>query len=157
MARYILLRAGMLFSLISLLAYAHGLKVSAGGFRTKSLIDEIACITKSTTVVTKHSLRVNQLQFTHNNERRSTRLFAIQGPIRYSSNNWIDCLLTLPSSRVLKLTWKFLFALTSWTALLTWLYKVGHLTYTLPIVVHSILGSALGLLLVFRTNSSYDR
>lgn len=84
-------------------------------------------------------------------------LEAIRGPIRYASNDWFDCLLTLPSSRILKRTKSSIFFNTLWTTILVLVYKFLNVKFTFPAVVHSILGSTLSLLLVFRTNSSYDR
>ena len=40
---------------------------------------------------------------------------------------------------------------------MTLLFKASKLTLHIPATVHSLLGPALSLLLVFRTNSSYDR
>lgn len=87
----------------------------------------------------------------------TTRLFAIKGPVRYSSDQWIECLISLPKSNVIKLIGKSLLFMAAWTALLTWLYKRSLIVCKIPPTVHTILGSALSLLLVFRTNSSYDR
>lgn len=46
-----------------------------------------------------------------------------------------------------------------WTALIVWLYWDGIIPTTAKIdmVVYNVIGLALGLLLVFRTNTSYDR
>lgn len=87
----------------------------------------------------------------------------IKGPWRYSSDDWLQCLKTLPTSRILKrVKYNILFC-TLWTALWTYFFKTASakinflkiLSY--PSSVHSIVGTALGLLLVFRTNASYDR
>ena len=87
----------------------------------------------------------------------------IKGPWRYSSDDWLQCLKSLPSSRILKrVKYNILFC-TFWTALWTYFFKsasakmnfIKILSY--PASVHSIVGTALGLLLVFRTNASYDR
>jgi ion channel-forming bestrophin family protein len=46
-----------------------------------------------------------------------------------------------------------------WTALVTWLYWNGYIPKEkkIDMVVFNVVGIALGLLLVFRTNTSYDR
>ena len=88
----------------------------------------------------------------------------IRGPWRYSSDDWLQCLKTLPTSRILKrVKYNILFC-TLWTAFWTFLVKSASTKLNFlkafisyPASVHSIVGTALGLLLVFRTNTSYDR
>jgi putative membrane protein len=82
---------------------------------------------------------------------------AIIGPVRYSTSDWVDCIKTLPSSRILKRTKGNILFMTAWTLIWTYIYKINKITTALPSTIHSILGSALSLLLVFRTNSAYDR
>ena len=84
-------------------------------------------------------------------------LRAVAGPDRYTASHWIECLLTLPTSRILVRTRSTIAAHVIWSAALTWLHKRGVCSFCLPTSVPTILGSALGLLLVFRTSSSYDR
>lgn len=84
-------------------------------------------------------------------------LQAIKGPIRYSANDWVECLTSLPTSRILKRTKWAILSNTIWTTFLVLLFKYKSITFAFPSIVHSIVGSALSLLLVFRTNSSYDR
>ena len=79
------------------------------------------------------------------------------GPVRYSTEDWIENISSLPTSRILARTKYNILFVTIWTAFWTMLYMTKKLTVSLPVSVHSILGSALGLLLVFRTNASYDR
>jgi len=87
----------------------------------------------------------------------------IKGPWRYSSDDWLQCLYSLPTSRILKRVKYNILFLTLWTAFWTYFYKHAQLSFNFinslhfPVSVHSILGTALGLLLVFRTNTSYDR
>jgi len=78
------------------------------------------------------------------------------GPIRYSTGDWLNCITTLPTSRILRRTKYNILFFTAFSAFLTWLYKYKFL-FTLPATVHSIAGAALSLLLVFRTNAAYDR
>jgi hypothetical protein len=88
---------------------------------------------------------------------RSTALGAIKGPVRYTSTDWFDCMLTLPTSRILRRVRSSILVLALWTWALTYYSKKVWMWVALPSVVHSVLGSALGLLLVFRTNTSYER
>ena len=104
----------------------------------------------------KNAVTVKQLpEFTH--KFKIQPLQAIKGPIRYSSNDWIECLTTLPTSRILQRTKWAVLSNFIWTTFLVFIFKSKNITFAFPSVVHSILGSALSLLLVFRTNSSYDR
>jgi ion channel-forming bestrophin family protein len=82
---------------------------------------------------------------------------AIKGPVRYSTDNWIECLTTWPTSRITQRIKGSLSFVTIWTILLTGLYKQLSIKWIFPAAIHSIVGSTLSLLLVFRTNSAYDR
>ena len=82
---------------------------------------------------------------------------SIQRPTRYTSNDWFENLLALPSSRIFHRTKYCILQNIIWTTLLVFLFKKFKPTFSFPSIVHSISGSALSLLLVFRTNSSYDR
>lgn len=88
---------------------------------------------------------------------KSALAMAIIGPVRYNTNDWIDCLWTWPTSRILRRTLPHISFFTLWTTFLTIIYHSKKITWSLPSTIHSILGSVLSLLLVFRTNSSYDR
>lgn len=98
-------------------------------------------------------------------ENRPTRTnvklhMAIVGPVRYSTRDWVDCIRTLPSSRILARTKWNILCFMGWTTFVTILFKVvakQMVRFQIPPTVHSVLGPALSLLLVFRTNSSYDR
>jgi putative membrane protein len=79
--------------------------------------------------------------------------------VRYTSKYWFTQLVNIPSSRILRLVRHHLLFSTFWSSLLTYLYLKGWLG---AFVIHnmipwSILSSVLSLLLVFRTNSAYDR
>lgn len=75
---------------------------------------------------------------------------------RYTSRDWARNILTLPMSRILRrIRSPLAFNLFVSLGCLAW-----HCTVGLPVisaVPHTLLGSALGLLLVFRTNTAYDR
>eukprot|EP01038_Epipyxis_sp_PR26KG_P007877 gene7877-10693_t len=97
-------------------------------------------------------------RFGDKKEFTQTRLnMAIKGPVRYSTSDWFECILTLPASRILnRIKYKLGF-FTAFAAILTLIYNTFSVKFYIPLTLHSILGSALSLLLVFRTNSSYDR
>ena len=82
---------------------------------------------------------------------------AIFGPERYGTTDWIACIASLPTSRILARTrWHICF-FTLWSALVTWLFKATRFQSQVPQSLLTVFGPALSLLLVFRTNSSYDR
>lgn len=84
---------------------------------------------------------------------------------RHSSSDWLYNLKTLPNSSVLREVKGPVLTLTAWATivsvvhrLLLWKGKTQlAANMALPLVAHSLLVSSLGLLLVFRTNSSYQR
>lgn len=82
---------------------------------------------------------------------------AIKRPACYTSNDWFENLLSLPTSRIFKRTKNCILQNVIWTTILVFIFKKFKSTFAFPSTVHSISGSALSLLLVFRTNSSYDR
>ena len=92
-------------------------------------------------------------------QQRKTHLrMAITSPVRYSSNDWIKCMSSLPTSRILARTKFTISWFTGWAALLTVLHKVLRMHWLqIPQSLTAILGPTISLLLVFRTNSSYDR
>ena len=76
--------------------------------------------------------------------------------VRYAAIDWARTMRTLPRSLVLqRISSPLLFVLAT-----TFVICVLNCFFTLPKVsslAHTLLGSALGLLLVFRTNAAYDR
>lgn len=84
---------------------------------------------------------------------------------RHSSSDWLYNFQTLPNSSVLKEIRNPVVTLTGWATLISIIYKalLAHgkvemaANIAVPMVAHSLLMSSLGLLLVFRTNSSYQR
>jgi hypothetical protein len=81
---------------------------------------------------------------------------------RYTSRDWLLCLLTLPTAlefrRVFsQLLANTIFAVMVWAGYIMYPQTVGFLTAGLHPGAHLLLGGALGLLLVFRTNTAYDR
>jgi hypothetical protein len=77
---------------------------------------------------------------------------------RYSSNDWFISLMTLHKSRILRRIQSHLIFSICWTFITTFLYKTGRLALQVSNPLPwSLLASVLSLLLVFRTNSAYDR
>src|SRR5690349_838842 len=75
--------------------------------------------------------------------------------IEYDAHRWWDHLLDIKGSMVREILPAVTICVL-WSAGVVWfdkrVYHVG-----IPATVHSLVGLALGLLLVFRTNASYDR
>ena len=82
---------------------------------------------------------------------------SIRGPVRYASNDWVLCLKTLPTSRILKQVKLFILFTTFWSTSIVILKQKFSLMLSISTIPHSLASTALGLLLVFRTNASYDR
>jgi predicted membrane chloride channel (bestrophin family) len=75
---------------------------------------------------------------------------------RYSTKDWLHNLATIPSSRLLKRIKGVVFFNFVWSCLVYVVHK--YTNFQSPgSRCHSLLGSALGLLLVFRTNAAYAR
>jgi hypothetical protein len=83
---------------------------------------------------------------------------------RYSSRDWLHNTITLPNSAILRDIRSPVLAISGWATFLSLLHlklmqtapEKAALLY-LPSTPHSLMMSALGLLLVFRTNSAYQR
>jgi putative membrane protein len=75
--------------------------------------------------------------------------------IKYDPHHWWRHLLRLRGGLVKEIFGRLgVFAL--WSVLLTWIHLHVH-KIDVPATGHTLVGTALSLLLVFRTNSSYDR
>jgi putative membrane protein len=75
--------------------------------------------------------------------------------IRYDPHNWSDHFFDLRGTLLVEIAFRVL-ACVVWSAgIVAWHFYVYPIK--VPITVHSLVGVALGLLLVFRTNASYDR
>lgn len=83
---------------------------------------------------------------------------------RYASRDWFHSAITLPNSAILRDIRNPVIAITSWASFLSILHRklvkvnplaAEHMYF--PTAPHSLMMSALGLLLVFRTNSAYQR
>lgn len=84
---------------------------------------------------------------------------------RYAARDWLHNALSLPTSRILKSISFPVFSMTFWGMTISLLHKYLETNgkqemaakLCIPIQPHSLMVSALGLLLVFRTNSAYQR
>lgn len=82
--------------------------------------------------------------------------------INYDPHDWRSHLLDIHGSMLREILWRVL-SCVLWSAVVTIVYELaigddpaGSLA-TWTMAIHSVLGTAIGLLLVFRTNTSYDR
>lgn len=85
---------------------------------------------------------------------------------RHSANDWLHNIASIPKSTVLKDIRNPLISIACWSAFVSILHKVlsdhtswSHIAAKMSIgtQMHSLMISSLGLLLVFRTNSAYQR
>ena len=84
---------------------------------------------------------------------------------RYASRDWLHNTINLPNSAILKAIQFPVLSMTFWGALISFLHRklllAGRVDLArhmcIPSGPHSLMVSALGLLLVFRTNSAYQR
>ena len=78
--------------------------------------------------------------------------------ITYEPKNWLRILLDIPRSRVFRTLLIDVLLAGAWGGLVAWL-ELDVIRVAIPIgpSILSILGIILGLLLVFRTNTAYDR
>ena len=80
----------------------------------------------------------------------------VESGLRYRSDDWLGNFISIPHSFVLRRIRFHLQFNTLVSVMVVILNKIG-LNLRIPLVGHSLLGSFLGLLLVFRTNSAYAR
>ncbi len=76
--------------------------------------------------------------------------------IEYESENWLKVTFSYEGTVLPRILTRVVM-LSLWTAGFCWLFQEGHLSFNFGTSIHSIMGLALGLLLVFRTNTAYDR
>ncbi|CAJ1946912.1 unnamed protein product [Cylindrotheca closterium] len=96
--------------------------------------------------------------------REPEELGGIVRPDRYSSRDWLHNTLSLPNSAILRSIKIPVLFMTSWATCLSLVHR--HLLKTNPLAAemmcivttpHQLMVSALSLLLVFKTNSAYQR
>ncbi|MFO0908131.1 MAG: bestrophin family ion channel [Isosphaeraceae bacterium] len=75
--------------------------------------------------------------------------------IDYDPDKWRDHLFDIHGSMVREIAARVA-TVVGWSVLVVVLSRIGPV-YTLPLTLHSLVGLALSMLLVFRTNASYDR
>lgn len=75
--------------------------------------------------------------------------------IDYDPHKWSRHLLDIRGSMVREIIYRVM-ACVLWSAGVVWFHRKVH-SVAIPATVHTLVGLALGLLLVFRTNASYDR
>ena len=81
--------------------------------------------------------------------------------INYDPHDWRSHLLDIHGSMLREILWRVL-SCVLWAAIVTIVYELvindpAAEVAIWTMAIHSVLGTAIGLLLVFRTNSSYDR
>lgn len=75
--------------------------------------------------------------------------------IRYDPHNWSDHFFDIRGTLVIEIFVRVL-ACVAWAAGVVW-WNQHMWPVAIQVTIHSLVGVALGLLLVFRTNASYDR
>src|SRR5262245_52266853 len=75
--------------------------------------------------------------------------------IRYDPHGWFDHFFDIRGTLLIEISARVLTCV-AWAAGVVWFHHRVHLI-GIPVTIHSLVGVALGLLLVFRTNASYDR
>jgi putative membrane protein len=75
--------------------------------------------------------------------------------IEYDAHDWRDHLLAIRGSMIREISYRVLICV-AWAALVVYVHE-NWVGLGVPAVPHQLVGVALGLLLVFRTNASYDR
>jgi putative membrane protein len=76
--------------------------------------------------------------------------------IHYDPHKWLDHFFDIRGSMVRQISLRVTVCVI-WSALVVVAYAQGVTRLAIPSTLHTMVGLALGLLLVFRTNSSYDR
>lgn len=81
---------------------------------------------------------------------------SVDSGLRYASNDWLISFISTPTSFILRrISFHLLFNVAVTLAVVH--YYPTHPHLSIPMVGHSLLGSSLGLLLSYRTNSAYGR
>mmetsp|Transcript_49920 Transcript_49920/g.55741 ORF Transcript_49920/g.55741 Transcript_49920/m.55741 type:complete len:608 (+) Transcript_49920:30-1853(+) len=101
---------------------------------------------------------------TETKKREAEELGGVLRSERYSSSDWIHNTLSLPNSAILKAIREPVLFMSCWAGFLSALYRYLSLANSpvakmmcLPTTPHSLMSSVLSLLLVFKTNSAYQR
>jgi putative membrane protein len=75
--------------------------------------------------------------------------------VNYDPHRWLDHFFDIRGSMLREILGRVA-ACVAWSALVVLAYRRGY-HVAIPSTLHALVGTALGLLLVFRTNASYDR
>jgi ion channel-forming bestrophin family protein len=75
--------------------------------------------------------------------------------IRYDPHSWTDHLFDIRGTLLLEISVRVATCM-AWAAGVVW-FHLHVRPVAIPVTIHTLVGVALGLLLVFRTNASYDR
>ncbi|KAA8493715.1 UPF0187 protein [Porphyridium purpureum] len=91
--------------------------------------------------------------------RQSALSMAITRPERYKSTDWIKSLATIPKSSILRRIQSHILANVAFAGIVFALHEMypNIDIWSISPLPHTVLGTVMGLLLVFRTNSAYDR
>ena len=80
--------------------------------------------------------------------------------IKYNPKNWFKLIFALHKSDTMRMLWKEILYIGAFSALLSFII-IEYATNTKPlhdlVSVYSLVGFVISLLLVFRTNTAYDR
>jgi len=81
--------------------------------------------------------------------------------VTYNPKHWMSLIFHSYSKRVLYTLWPALAFMTVYTAVLCYIlvyhFEIDHAHFQPTVAMHQLLGVVLGLFLVFRTNTAYDR
>jgi len=89
--------------------------------------------------------------------KRGGRVLSIPQEERYTSSDWKHILMTTPSSIILKRIREPVLTNMVWAAMVWAAFQRFGVPKSLFTQLHNLIGSSLGLLLVFRTNAAYQR
>lgn len=81
----------------------------------------------------------------------------LQPPKRISSSDWLESIRTIPKSKILWRICNPLLSITGFAAVVSVLHCLLGMPGLPSLSAHTLLGSGLSLLLVFRTNTAYQR
>ncbi|MBX7094124.1 MAG: hypothetical protein K1X56_05340 [Flavobacteriales bacterium] len=80
--------------------------------------------------------------------------------IRYNPKTWFGQIFLFHRSDTLRILWQEMLIMGIYSGILTWIITVNfpdHQHFKNTLSVHSLVGFVMGLFLVFRTNTAYDR
>ncbi|MDH5599613.1 MAG: hypothetical protein OEY34_10845, partial [Cyclobacteriaceae bacterium] len=78
--------------------------------------------------------------------------------VKYNPRTWFDLIFHSYSRQIMKILFPALLMMGVFTALITYFLQYYYqISFKSTTAVHSLLGIVLGLILVFRMNSAYDR